>query len=41
MHLHEQILGILGSQIEAKCVFNLASVLTTLWHCHLQVENLD
>jgi len=41
MHLHEQTLGILGSQIETKCAFNLANVLTTLWHCHLQVENLD
>jgi hypothetical protein len=41
MHLHEQILGILGSQIEIECIFSLVGVLTVLWHCHLQVENLD
>ncbi len=35
------ICGILGSQIETKCVFNLVGVLTTLKHYHLQVENMD
>ncbi len=39
--LVKQILGIMGSQIETKCVFSLANVLTTLKHCHLQVENMD
>jgi len=33
--LVKQILGIVGSQIETKRVFSLASVLTTLKHCHL------
>jgi hypothetical protein len=39
--LAKQILGILGSQIEIERVFSLASVLTTLRHCHLQMENMD
>ncbi len=39
--LAKQILGISGFQIETKRVFSLASVLTTLWHNHLQMENLD
>jgi hypothetical protein len=34
-------LGILGSQIKIECVFSLASVLTTLRHYRLQVDNLD
>jgi hypothetical protein len=37
----KHIIRILGSQIETKRVFSLARVLTTLWRCHLQVENLD
>jgi hypothetical protein len=31
----------MGLQIETKRVFSIASVLTTLKHCHLQVENMD
>jgi len=38
--LAKQILGILRSQIEIEHVFSLTNVLTTLQHCHLQVENL-
>jgi hypothetical protein len=36
-----QILGILGSQIEIKRIFNIARVLTSLWCCGLGVDNLD
>jgi hypothetical protein len=36
--LTKQILGILGSQIEIKCVFNLVGVLTTLKRCTLQLD---
>jgi hypothetical protein len=39
--LAKQILQILESQIETKHVFNLASGLTTLRRCRLQVDNLD
>jgi hypothetical protein len=38
--LTKQILEILGSQIKIDHVFSLTNVLTTLRHCHLQVENL-
>jgi hypothetical protein len=39
--LVKQILGILRSHIEIERVFNLASGLTTLKCCRLQVNNLD
>ncbi len=39
--LIKQILSILGSQIGREGMFNFARVLTSLWHCCLQVENLD
>jgi hypothetical protein len=37
----KDILEILGSQIEIKWVFSLVRVLTTLKHCHLEMENID
>ncbi len=37
----KQILGIPGSQIGIDRMFNLAKVLTSLWHCCLQADNLD
>jgi hypothetical protein len=39
--LAKQILGKLGSQIERKSVFNLVRVITFLWCCNLQIENLN
>ncbi len=39
--LAKQILGILRSQIEIECVFNLTGVLTTLRRYRLHVNNLD
>ncbi len=39
--LGKQILGILGSQIENKRVFNLVGVLTTLRCYRLQEDNFD
>ncbi len=35
----KQFMGILKSQIEIKKMFNMFSVLATMWHCCLQVEN--
>jgi hypothetical protein len=39
--LAKQILGISRLQIETEHVLSHASVLTTLKHCRLQVDNLD
>ncbi len=39
--LAKQILGILGSQIETKCIFYLARILSILKRCHLQSKNLE
>jgi hypothetical protein len=36
-----QILGIIGSQIETKRIFSLASILTNLRRYRLQLENLE
>jgi hypothetical protein len=38
--LAQQILGVIGSQIEIKRIFSLARILTNLRRCHLQIENL-
>jgi hypothetical protein len=38
--LAQQILGIVGSQIETSKIFSLAGVFTNLQKCHLQIENL-
>jgi len=37
----QQILGIVGSQIEAKRVFSIAGICTNLQHFWLGIENLD
>jgi hypothetical protein len=41
--LAKQIFGILGHQSKMKRNFNVVGVLTTLtlWHCCLQIQNLD
>jgi hypothetical protein len=39
--LTHQILGIVGSQIEMQKIFLLASILTKLMRCHLQLNNLE
>jgi hypothetical protein len=39
--LTHQILGIVGSQIEMQKIFLLASILTKLRKCHLQLNNLE
>ncbi len=37
----QQILSILGSQIEIEWIFSVVGALTSLRQCHLGVENLD
>ncbi len=37
----QQILGIIGSQIETKCIFSLVGILTNLRWCKLQIDNLE
>jgi hypothetical protein len=37
----QQILGIIGYQIEAKCIFSLVGILTNLRRCRLQIDNLE
>jgi hypothetical protein len=39
--LAQQILGIVGSQIETKRIFSLVGILTNLRRCHLQLENYE
>ncbi len=39
--LPQQIFSILGSQIKTKRVLSLVRLLTSLWHCHLRITNLD
>jgi hypothetical protein len=39
--LIKQILSILGTQIGRGRMVNCARMLTSLWHCCLQVENFD
>jgi hypothetical protein len=36
-----QILSIVGSQIEIERIYFLTGMLTNLWRCHLQSENLE
>jgi hypothetical protein len=37
----QQILGIVGSQIEIERIFSLVGILTNLRRCRLQLENLE
>ncbi len=39
--LAQQILGIVGSQIETKRIFSLVGIFTNLRRYHLQTENLE
>ncbi len=39
--LAQQILGIVGSQIEIEMIFYLTEILTNLKKCCLQIENLE
>jgi hypothetical protein len=39
--LEQQILGIVGLQIEIKCIFSLIGVLANLHRCILQINNLE
>jgi hypothetical protein len=39
--LAQQILGIVGSQIETKMIFTLVGIFTNLRRCHLQSENME
>jgi hypothetical protein len=39
--LTQQILSILGSQIKTKRILLIARFLTSLWHCHSRITNLD
>ncbi len=39
--LAQQILSILGSQIKTKGILLVGGLLTSLWHCHLRITNLD
>jgi hypothetical protein len=38
--LAQQILGVIGSQIEIEITFSLVGILTNLKRCHLQIDNL-
>jgi hypothetical protein len=39
--LTQQILGIIGSQVEIERIFSLVRIFTTFRKCHLQIENLE
>jgi hypothetical protein len=39
--LMQQILGIIGFQIETKCIFSIVGILTNLCQCRLQTDNLE
>jgi hypothetical protein len=40
-YLAQQVMGIVGSQIETKRIFNMVGVITSLKRCQLGIENLD